>query len=53
VVVKKNISFDDYQNCVLNDKPKNVIINAIRTVREMMLFIEEKEERTRNGENRR
>jgi hypothetical protein len=33
VVVQKNISFDDYKNCVLNDKPKNVKINAIRTVK--------------------
>jgi hypothetical protein len=31
--VKKNISFDDYKNCVLNDKPKNVKINAIRTLK--------------------
>jgi hypothetical protein len=23
VVVKKNITFDDYKNCVLNDEPKN------------------------------
>jgi hypothetical protein len=29
--VKKNITFDDYKNCVLNDEPKNVKINAIRT----------------------
>jgi hypothetical protein len=34
VVVKKSISFDD-KNCVLNDKPKNVKINAIRTVKMM------------------
>ena len=33
VVVKKNISFDDYTNCVLNDEPKNVNTNAIRTVK--------------------
>ena len=33
VVVKKNISFDDYLNCVLNDTPKNVTINAIRTLK--------------------
>ena len=33
VVVKKNISFDDYKNCVLKDEPKNVKINAIRTVK--------------------
>lgn len=32
VVVKKNINFDDYKNCVLYDVPKNVKINAIRTV---------------------
>ena len=31
VVVKKSISFDDDKNFVLNDKPKNVKINAIRT----------------------
>ena len=31
VVVKKNVSFDDHKNCVLNDQPKNVKINAIRT----------------------
>ena len=31
VVVKKNIGLDDYKNCVLNDTPKNVKINAIRT----------------------
>ena len=31
VVVKKNVSFDDYKNCVQNDQPKNVKINAIRT----------------------
>jgi len=30
--MKKNISFDDYKNCVLNDKPKNVKINVIRTL---------------------
>ena len=30
VVAKKNISFDDYKNCVLNDTPKRVKINAIR-----------------------
>jgi hypothetical protein len=35
VVVKKNISFDDYKNCVLKDEPKNVKINAIRTVKMM------------------
>ena len=33
VVVKKKISFDDYKNCVLHDKPKNVKINAIRTLK--------------------
>ena len=33
VVVKKNVSFDDYKNCVLNDTPKNVKINAIRTLK--------------------
>jgi hypothetical protein len=33
VVVKKNISFDDYKNCVLNDTPKRVKINAIRTLK--------------------
>jgi hypothetical protein len=32
-VVKKNISFDDYKNCVLNDTPKRVKINAIRTLK--------------------
>ena len=31
VVVKNKISVDDYNNCVLNDKPKNV--NAIRTLK--------------------
>jgi hypothetical protein len=31
VVVKENISFDDYKNCVLNEIPKNAKINAIRT----------------------
>ena len=31
--MKKIISFDDYKNCVLNDEPKNVEINAIRTVK--------------------
>jgi hypothetical protein len=31
--VKKNIIFDDNKNCVLNDKPKNVKINAIRTLK--------------------
>ena len=35
VVVKKNISFDDYKNCVLKNEPKNVKINAIRTVERM------------------
>jgi hypothetical protein len=35
VVVKKNISFDDYKNCVLNDTPTNVKTNAIRTVKMM------------------
>jgi hypothetical protein len=29
--VKKNISCDDYKNCVLNEIPRNVKINAIRT----------------------
>jgi hypothetical protein len=33
VVVKKNITFDDYKNCVLNDTPKRVKINAIRTLK--------------------
>ena len=28
--MKKNTRFDDDKNCVLNDKPKNVKINAIR-----------------------
>jgi hypothetical protein len=32
VVVKKNIICDDNQKCVLNNKPKNVKINEIRTV---------------------
>jgi hypothetical protein len=32
---KEKISFDDYKNCVLNDTPKNVKINAIRTVKMM------------------
>ena len=31
--MKKNVSFDDYKNCVLNDTPKNVKINAIRTLK--------------------
>ena len=31
VVVKENIGFDDYKNCVLNEIPKNAKINAIRT----------------------
>ena len=31
--MKTNITFDDYKNCVLNDEPKNVKINAIRTVK--------------------
>jgi len=35
VVVKKNISFDDYKKCVLKTEPKNVKINAIRTVKMM------------------
>jgi hypothetical protein len=35
VVIKKNVSFDDYKNCVLKDEPKNVKINAIRTVNMM------------------
>jgi hypothetical protein len=34
-VVKKNISFDDYKNCVLKNEPKNVKVNAIRTVKMM------------------
>ena len=33
VVAKKNISFGDYKHCVLNDKPKNVKINANRTLK--------------------
>ncbi len=33
VVVKKDISFDDYKNCVLNNTPKRVKINAIRTLK--------------------
>jgi hypothetical protein len=33
--VKKNTRFDDDKNCVLNDKPKNVKINANRTVKMM------------------
>ena len=32
-VVKNKISVDDYNNCVLHDKPKNVKINAIRTLK--------------------
>jgi hypothetical protein len=31
--VKNFFSFDDYKNCDLNDKPKNVKINAIRTIK--------------------
>jgi hypothetical protein len=38
VVVKKNISFGDYKKCVLNDIPKNVKINAIRTFKNDKLF---------------
>jgi hypothetical protein len=33
VVVQKNISFDDYKNCVLDETPKRVKINAIRTLK--------------------
>jgi hypothetical protein len=33
VVVKKNNSFDDYKNCVLNDIPKSVKTNAIRPLK--------------------
>jgi len=33
VVVKEDISFDDHKNCVLNDIPKNVTINAVRTLK--------------------
>jgi hypothetical protein len=33
VLVKKNMSFDEYKNCVLNDKPTDVKINEIRTVK--------------------
>jgi hypothetical protein len=33
VVVQKNISFDDHKNCVLNDTPKRVKLNAIRTLK--------------------
>jgi hypothetical protein len=33
VVVKKKISFDDYKKCVQNDKPTNVKINAIGTLK--------------------
>ena len=33
VVVKKNISLDDYKICVLKDTSKNVKINAIRTLK--------------------
>ena len=36
VVVKKNITFDDYKNCVLNDTPKRVKINAIRTLNKLL-----------------
>ena len=36
VVVKKNISFEDYKNCVLNDTPKRVKINAIRTLNKLL-----------------
>ena len=35
VVVEKNISFDDYKNCVLKNEPKNIKVNAIRTVKMM------------------
>jgi len=38
-VVKKNISFDDYKNCVLNDTPKRVKINAIRTLKLTNYFL--------------
>jgi hypothetical protein len=31
--VKKNIRFDDHKNCVLNDIPKNVKINAMRILK--------------------
>ncbi len=33
VQVKKNISFDDSKNYLRIDKPKNVKINAIRTLK--------------------
>jgi len=33
VVVKKNVSFDDYKNFVLNAKLENVKIYAIRTLK--------------------
>lgn len=33
VVVKKDITFNDYKKCVLENVPKNVKINAIRTVK--------------------
>jgi hypothetical protein len=33
VVVQKNISFDDYENCVLNDTPKRVKINIVKIIK--------------------
>ena len=45
VVVKKSISFDDDKNFVLNDKPKNVKINAIRTLKINKLLIDSRQTR--------
>ena len=30
-VVKKDVQFEDYKKCVLNNKPKSVEVNSIRT----------------------
>ena len=35
--MKKNISFDDYKNCVLNDKPKNNVVKKTKDVSKVVV----------------
>ena len=53
VVVKKNISFDDYKNCILNDEPKNVKLNAIRTVKMINYSLTQKKLALSNKDDKR
>jgi hypothetical protein len=51
--VKKNVTFDDYKNCVLQDEPKNVKINAIRTVKMMNYSLTQNKRSLSNKDDKR